>query len=182
MGAVVFEVGKVAPPPFWPSNIKDGSVLTQDAGGGVIVAIYINKPTLKELEELNQSIMACYLVQDDGCGLWLLGFGARPFIFELTQDPTLYDRGNLVYRLGAWVTNNLWHISVIDSSTGKVKNNRIATAPEAFCQSIYAAMKRAIGTPGFSATYKEFRALHRQIPLKDLWNKGTIAGFFGLKD
>ena len=156
MQFLVFEVDKVAPTPFWPSNVRDGAVLTQDTEGCVIVAIYLHKPTEKELQDLNRPIAARFMVREDGCGLWFMGYGDKPLIFELTQNPTLYDIDNIDDRLKAWVTHDLWHIVVIDTSTGKVLINRLATAPEDLRKSIFVAMYKALGTQDFHNIYKEY--------------------------
>jgi hypothetical protein len=130
---ILFEVGKIAPPPFWPYRGGDGAILHQDSTGAVFVPIYLNSPMETELNELAQPIAARYFARDDGCALWFLGFGSRPFIFDLPHDPTKYPREQWESRLAAWERNNLWHFIVVDSASGKIATSiRVAIAPEDF--------------------------------------------------
>ena len=178
MNSIVFKIGQIAPAPFWPSHVRDGAHMIQDANGGVFVTIYLDRPTPQEMDILSQPIMTRYFVRDDGCNLWLLRMGAS-LIFDLAQDPHLWDAGDPQERIELWETQNLWQITVIDCSSGIVKKIRMATAPEELRREISKAMAAALKTPDFTSIYRQYLDYYQKKSLESLWDKAVPSGMFG---
>lgn len=165
---MIFESGKLAPSPFWPSAVRDGALLEYGKDGGFYVAVYLHGMTAQEESALRKSRIRARYIREEECFLLLIQvYGG--LIFELPFAPRKYrDRSVSVEQTG------LVQFLFIDSSSGILRGVRMATPP----QLAWRALAESISLPA-SRNYDAWLEKLMQDETETLWGFGVEGGSFG---
>jgi len=171
-----FEVGHVAPAPFWPTSVQgDTAILEQAKDGSFYVAYYWTNPG-KDAEIFRKNRIEARAYCSGNHVLPMFCHRGTSYYAEMVFDPTLY-RNHLEERQEAYRTleKQLFQFLLIDRGSGILHGLRVATPPPQFAEICGEAWIE--GAPGFSAFYDRCCA----VPQKELWARADKLGFFGDK-
>jgi len=173
-----FQVGEPAPSPFWPvTGIKERSIMEMGSDGALWIALYLGDVTREEQNIYRDKPLEARYIEKDGNLITLMCPLGTDMVSELYFDPSKYswwtdNKENILKNVGS----SLIMMLVIDiAKNGAVQVVRTFTPPPQL-----ALVWDRIWNIG-SLEKPSFVAECLNIPIMDLWNKATKAGFFGGK-
>lgn len=176
-----FQVGKLAPEPFWPASVTDGGRFEQGKEGDWFIIMYMTQPSKEERKVVRKAkILSRYLIDDTGAMvLALIRFKGSALIFELVHDPTKYQAIEWGQRVEMWERTNMVTCLLIDSATGILWAIRYTNMPAILWGVWKDSWRKAFSIEWYTEKYDAWIGGLWKHMTQDLWEMGTPAGSFG---